>query len=113
MLRQNLRELAVSHMMDLIDGVMRRTKLMFKCNFEWGNDEAKGHQANMKAFMVKDSCNVAKTGPYKINCISKVSLWAQIWKSLQSIMNEGVDDVTSLLDTFDFGPDSCSPFIQK
>ena len=42
-------------MMDFIDGVMLRTKLMFKHNFKRINDEIKGYQATMKALMFKDS----------------------------------------------------------
>ena len=74
MLRQNLREFIVSHMMDLIDGVMLRTKLMLNHTFKYVNDEIKGHQATMKEFMVKDSYNASKKGLCKINCTSKVSV---------------------------------------
>ena len=74
MVRQNINKFTISQMMDLIDGFMRRTKLIIKCNFKWGNDETKGHQATMKEFMVKDSHNASKKGLCKINCTSKVSV---------------------------------------
>ena len=48
MLRQSARELTASKIMDLIDGVMRRTKLMLRNIFKRLNDEMKGCQDDVK-----------------------------------------------------------------
>ena len=50
----------------------------------------------MKSFIVKDSYNVAKIGPCKINCVSKVPVFVGIWKYLHSIMSKGVNVMTPL-----------------